>query len=114
MKNQTIVVLSIAMLGGGTAIAAGMPGMEMDPPAARAAEKPQTNHAVGVVKNLDGAKGTIKLAHEPVPSIKWPAMTMEFKISKELAASIKAGDRVDFEFTAKGMDATVTRIAVIK
>jgi Cu(I)/Ag(I) efflux system periplasmic protein CusF len=113
MKIQTIFALAIALLPGGTAIAAEMP-MKMDSPAVSATEKPQIHHAVGVVKGLDGARGTIKLAHEPVPSIKWPAMTMDFRIRKELAASIKAGDKVNFEFTAKGMDATVTRIAVIK
>ncbi len=114
MKIQIVATLSLAFVAGGAALAADMPGMKMDPPAAAAAEKVQSNHAVGVVKGFDAAKGTITLSHEPVPAIKWPAMTMGFKISKELADSVKTGDKVNFEFTAKGMDATVTKIAVIK
>jgi Cu(I)/Ag(I) efflux system protein CusF len=114
MKRQIIVTVSIALLAGGTLRAAEMAGMKMEPPAAAGTAKPQVNRAVGVVKALDAAKGTVTLSHEPVPAIKWPAMTMAFKVSKDVAKGIKPGDRVNFEFTAKGMDATVTKLAVIK
>jgi Cu(I)/Ag(I) efflux system protein CusF len=114
MKKQIISVLSVTVLTAGAAVAADMSGMKMDPPAASAAAKPQVNHAVGVVKSLDAANGKVTLSHEPVPSIKWPAMTMAFRISKEMAATVKAGDKVNFDFTANGMDATVTKITVAK
>ncbi|MEO6081462.1 MAG: copper-binding protein [Steroidobacteraceae bacterium] len=114
MKSQIIAALSLALLAGSAGMAADIPAMKTAPPAAGAAERLQTAHAVGTVKSLDSAKGTITLSHEPVPAIKWPAMTMGFKISKELAANIKQGDKVNFDFTTKGMDATVTKIVVMK
>jgi len=113
MNTRIIAALSIALLAGGVAMAADMAGMKMDSPAA-GAEKGQTAHAVGVVKGLDAAKGTITLAHEPIPEIKWPAMTMGFKATGAQISSVKVGDRVTFEFVAKGMDATIVSISKAK
>lgn len=39
---------------------------------------------------------------------------MAFKISPELAKGLKAGQKVDFEFEAQGMSATITKIAAAK
>ena len=72
-----------------------------------------TNQTTGVIKAIDAKSGTVTLAHEPVPAIKWPAMTMPFHISPELARGISVGQRVKFEFTAKGMDGTITKINVL-
>ena len=113
MKTRIIAALSMSLLSTGMAMAADMVGMKMDTPAT-GAQKAPVNRTVGVVKGLDAAKGTVTLSHEPVPSINWPAMTMGFKISKELAATVRPGDKVNFEFTTKGMDATITKITVVK
>ena len=64
-----------------------------------------------MVKELDAKKGTVTLSHEAVPTLKWPAMTMAFKISPELAKGIEVGQKVDFEFEAKGMAGTITKIS---
>ena len=72
-----------------------------------------TNQTIGVIKAIDAKSGTVTLSHEPVPAIKWPAMTMPFHISPELARGISVGQRVKFEFTAKGMDGTITKINVL-
>ena len=72
-----------------------------------------TNQTTGVIKAIDAKSGTVTLAHEPVPAIKWPAMTMPFHISPELARGVSVGQRVNFEFTAKGMDGTITKINVL-
>lgn len=113
MKTQIIAALSIALLTGGVTTAAEMAGMKMDSPAATA-DKGQTARAVGVVKGLDAAKGTITLSHEPIPAIKWPAMTMGFKATGAQISSVKVGDKVTFEFVAKGMDATIVSISKAK
>lgn len=113
MKIRIITALSITQLTVGMAMAADMAGMKMDSPAA-SAEKGQTAHAVGVVKGLDASKGTITLSHEPVPAIKWPAMTMGFKATGAQISSVKVGDKVTFEFVAKGMDATIVSISKAK
>ena len=72
-----------------------------------------TNQTTGVIKAIDAKSGTVTLAHDPVPAIKWPAMTMPFHISPELARGVSVGQRVNFEFTAKGMDGTITKINVL-
>jgi Cu(I)/Ag(I) efflux system protein CusF len=110
MKARSLFVAVLTIFAGSAALSADMAGMNMDKPAVPATQKPQAHRAVGVVKAVDAAKGTITLSHDPVPSIKWPAMTMAFKASKDQITGVKAGDRVNFEFTAKGMDATVTSI----
>ena len=44
-------------------------------------------------------RDAITLSHDPIPSIKWPSMTMDFKPpQKGLPRNVQAGDRVNFEF----------------
>ncbi|WP_225890120.1 copper-binding protein [Indioceanicola profundi] len=51
----------------------------------------------GTVKGLDAAKGTVKLAHDPIPALKWPAMVMDFKVAKDVdLGSLSAGQQVEF------------------
>jgi Cu(I)/Ag(I) efflux system membrane fusion protein len=48
---------------------------------------------------VDAKAGTISLSHGPVPSLKWPAMTMEFKAANaSLLQALKPGAKVAFEF----------------
>lgn len=114
MKIRSTITVALAFLLGGTALAAETTGMKMEKPSDAAAEKAQTHQGVGVVKSVDAAKGTITLSHDAVPSIKWPAMTMPFKAGKDLITQVKPGDRVNFEFVAKGMDASIMAISKIK
>jgi len=74
----------------------------------------QMAHAEGVIKALDAKAGTITLAHGPVQELKWPAMTMTFKLAKpELAKGLAVGKKVQFEFQSQGMTAVITAIKVI-
>jgi len=59
----------------------------------------QTIHpATGVVKKVDAAKGTVTLAHEPIKSLKWPAMTMDFRVrDKASLATRKPDQKIEFE-----------------
>jgi Cu(I)/Ag(I) efflux system protein CusF len=74
----------------------------------------QVHPAVGVVKAIDARSGTVTLAHEPVPALGWPAMVMPFSVSAELARGIQVGQKVNIEFTASGMNGTITKITVTK
>ena len=112
---KKLAISSLILMAAVSVSAADMPsgnmgGMKMD----QAAPKAAVNKAMGEVKALDTAKGTVTLAHGPVPALKWPGMTMAFKISPELAKGVKVGQKVDFEFVANGMDGTITRIAPAK
>ncbi|PVZ88031.1 copper ABC transporter substrate-binding protein [Serratia sp. S1B] len=59
---------------------------------------------VGVVKDIDLKNMKITIAHEAIPSINWPAMTMRFTFT-ELNNSIsvlKVGSHVNFTFVQQG------------
>lgn len=113
MKTH-INALALGLLAGVSAHAAEMPGHATSGIASSApAASAGTHQANAVVNAIDPAKGTITLAHEPVPSLKWPAMTMPFQISPELAKGLKVGQRVRIEFMAKGMAATITAVTAV-
>ncbi len=73
-------------------------------PAAGAAAAGQVTHrAAGSVEAVDPAGGTVTLAHGPVASLKWPAMTMDFRVKDPaLSRSLKPGQKIDFEFVDAG------------
>ena len=53
----------------------------------------------------------ISLAHEPVPVLNWPAMTMEFGVaSSDVAKGIAPGDNVAFRLVQRGNKYIVTRL----
>lgn len=55
----------------------------------------------GVVEAVE--RDEITLSHGPIASIKWPAMTMAFKLPPGgLPAGVKVGARVTFEFVQQG------------
>lgn len=63
----------------------------------------------GRVVELDGA--TITVEHEPVPALKWPAMTMPFQLSRpDLARGLGAGDAIRFRFNPQGDEHVITAI----
>jgi len=67
--------------------------------------------ATGVVKSVDTRNNTVMLAHEPVPSLKWPAMTMAFKADDpKLIQGLTTGQKVNFEFAQRGKDYVLTSI----
>ncbi|MSQ64036.1 MAG: efflux RND transporter periplasmic adaptor subunit [Betaproteobacteria bacterium] len=52
----------------------------------------------GIVTGVDVGKGRVELDHEPIPSLKWPRMTMEFVVGDKAAlARLKKGDAIEFE-----------------
>ncbi|MDD2844821.1 MAG: efflux RND transporter periplasmic adaptor subunit [Rhodoferax sp.] len=67
-------------------------------PAAPAA-KTVGHQATGTVDGVDLKDGTVSLNHGPVASLKWPAMTMEFKTANAtLLQGLKPGAKVTVEF----------------
>lgn len=79
-------------------------------PAPAAAVAGTTATATGTVHSIDATAGTITIAHDPVAALDWPAMTMGFAATPEQVASVQVGQKVEFEFVAQGMNATLSRI----
>ncbi len=66
------------------------------------AAKGTSHQAEGTVDGIDAAAGTISLSHGPVASLKWPAMTMEFKAANaSLLQGLKPGAKVAVEFVER-------------
>ncbi|HEX2012659.1 MAG TPA: copper-binding protein, partial [Roseateles sp.] len=63
----------------------------------------------GVIEELSPTEMT--LAHEAVPALKWPAMTMGFRLaSPKLAAGLKPKQVVRFSFIRQGDDYLITAV----
>jgi Cu(I)/Ag(I) efflux system membrane fusion protein len=68
--------------------------VEPPPTAANTAER-----HTGTAKIEAIGRDTMTLSHGPIASLKWPAMTMDFKLPKGGAPrGLEAGDRIDFQF----------------
>jgi Cu(I)/Ag(I) efflux system membrane fusion protein len=58
--------------------------------------------AEGTIESIDLKAGALTVSHGPVPSLKWPAMSMEFAVANStLLQGYQAGDAVAFEFVER-------------
>jgi Cu(I)/Ag(I) efflux system membrane fusion protein len=74
----------------------------------------RVHQAVGVVRKVDMALGELTIQHEPVASLDWPAMTMDFGVAdRALLSGLAQGRRIEFDFTQAGDAYVVSRIAVL-
>lgn len=72
-------------------------------------------NASGVVKDIDLKNKKITIAHEAIPAIGWPAMTMRFTFTTldDSVNALKPGSRVDFSFIQQGNISLLQNINVI-
>lgn len=74
-------------------------------PAGPAGAKTSTtvsHRSEGKVESLDSKVGAVTIAHSAVPSLKWPAMSMEFKLANSsMLDGLKPGMAVTFEFVER-------------
>ena len=71
----------------------------------------KTHKGIGVVRDVNTADGVITLAHEPIKSLNWPAMTMGFKVNnKTMLDKVKPGDKVQFTLVQTGKDYVITSV----
>jgi len=69
-----------------------------DAPVSSPANAGPVYHGVGKVKKITSE--ALTLSHQPIPELKWGAMTMDFnKSHPEAFAEIKAGQDIEFSFT---------------
>lgn len=114
MKTSHFTTLLLAsLLGAGLAHADNMNGMDMgnmpmkDMPVSGPIDT-KTNHAVGIVKKVDKAGSRVTIAHGPVASLHWPAMTMSFVVKdKQLFDTLIEGKKVEFDFVQEGGGSTI-------
>ncbi|CAN7768777.1 copper-binding protein [Variovorax sp. LjRoot84] len=86
-----------------------MKGMDKKGTSKAAKSKPHETDAV--VKSIDAAQGKVTLAHDPVKSLDWPAMTMGFAIKdKALFDKLAVGSKVHVKFVKEGDGYVVTSV----
>jgi Cu(I)/Ag(I) efflux system membrane fusion protein len=84
--------------GGGPAAAPNAPASA----SAAAAPAAVGHKGQGTVDAVDAKAGTVSLNHGAIASLKWPAMTMEFKVANpSLLSDLKPGAPVSFEFVER-------------
>jgi Cu(I)/Ag(I) efflux system periplasmic protein CusF len=73
-----------------------MAGMKMDNPATADATA-ALPEGQGKINSIDTEKYSVNITHEPIEALKWPGMTMDFPVAKEVDLSgFKAGDSITF------------------
>lgn len=61
------------------------------------------HRAEGKIESIDVGEDSASISHGPVASLKWPAMTMEFKFANAaLLQGLKPGAAIAFEFVERG------------
>lgn len=107
MKFTPILVLILAFSASGLATAQSGAGRD------KAATSSETarHRTVALVKAVDTANGKVKLAHEPVKSLNWPAMTMNFSVKDPaLFDQLAVGKKVEVEFIQEGSASIITAV----
>lgn len=52
----------------------------------------------GVVNRIDAANGIVNIHHEPIAALKWPTMSMDFRVvNRQQLSALKAGQTVSFK-----------------
>ncbi len=61
-----------------------------------------SHKAEGTLKSIDAAAGTVSVSHDPVASLGWPAMTMDFVLANpSLLGKLQPGSPIAFEFVER-------------
>jgi Cu/Ag efflux protein CusF len=71
--------------------------------------KGKSHKGAGTVEKVDPAAGTVTIAHGPINSLNWPAMTMTFAVKdKAVLGKFSQDKKVEFEFMQQGSDYVIT------
>jgi len=73
----------------------------------------QLHRGQGIVQAVEAKSGMVEIEHDPIASLKWPAMSMEFKVrDRAQLARLSKGQAVEFEFSEQGAgEYVIERIA---
>jgi Cu(I)/Ag(I) efflux system protein CusF len=97
MKTPAVLPFAVLALLAQPA-AARMAGMEDHVGHAAHAQEAASVEAVGIVRAIDAKAAKVTLAHEAIPALKWPAMTMAFKVADPaLLKDVGVGTKVRFK-----------------
>jgi len=103
-KSIKIAIFSILSLVMVQAVQASEQHQGMNMSTTNTTEKQQLVSATGVVKAIDLENKKITIAHEAIPAIGWPAMTMRFTFTQQNDSikKLTVGSQVNFSFIQQG------------
>ncbi len=69
----------------------------------------------GTVVEVDTAGKKITVAHEAIPTLNWPAMTMRFSVEQpDLLEGVKAGSSIRFDFLNQGKESILQDLEILQ
>jgi Cu/Ag efflux protein CusF len=101
-EGEAVVVAANFLIDAESNLRAALGGMVSAGKGDGGAKAPVTHQAVGKLDAIDEKAGTVTVTHQPVASLKWPAMTMEFALANpSLVAGVKPGAAIGFAFVER-------------
>jgi Cu(I)/Ag(I) efflux system membrane fusion protein len=114
-EGESVVVAANFLIDAESNLKAALGGMQQAEGASTVKPAAVGHKAVGVLNALDAAAGTVTISHEPVATLKWPAMKMDFVLANPaLVAGVKPGTAIEFEFVERGQGEWVVTSMVRK
>lgn len=113
---STVATIAFAVLAAPPVWAADMKDMSGMKEGGMKAPDGQGHKGRGTVKKVDAKAGKVTLAHEPIPSLDFPAMSMDFRVKDKAAlGTLKPGAKVEFELVkGSGDEYEITKITLPK
>ncbi len=101
-KGEQVVTSANFLIDSESNLKAALSGMSDAPAKPQPTQKTVGHQAHGTLEEFN-ADGSVSITHEPIPSLKWPGMTMDFALANpSLVANVKAGSTIDFEIVERG------------
>lgn len=111
MKQTAILPLMLALFVSSLGFAQAANANDTGGKHASKESKVAVHQTDAVVKKINPASGKVTLAHGPVKSLNWPAMTMSFSVDDNaLFDKLAADKKVNIEFIQKGSNYVVTAV----
>ncbi len=108
-----VAVLVLAVQSGYAADMQQMGNMNMQTDIGSEGMKMHKGH--GIANNINARSGKVNISHEPIESMNWPKMTMDFTVqNKADLEAIKPSMPVDFEITQQGKGYIIMNIRPAK
>ena len=106
VASTAVLALFFAMIP--LSRAQGTGGMDMGKDPGKQSQA-KTHKGTGTVTKVDPTGSKVTIAHGPVQTLKWPAMTMTFGVKDmALLGKLSSGKKVEFEFVKQGSEYVIT------
>ena len=114
MKMSFLGMLSQVMAQAAQAAQSGGTHQSMQMSHGEMKAEPQVISATGIVKDVDLHNKKITIAHDAIPAIGWPAMTMRFTFTTQDdgITALKPDNNVKFSFVQQGNISLLQNIQV--